>query len=106
MQIPVTDTFGYAECYVNEKKTDLQVLWVCSWRFRLESNHVPKFLATVTGATSMLPRVRLSIFTLESCYFVPINLNIAPAGLNSSCTIIIIFFFFCHRQDKIKVAGK
>ena len=34
------------------KNPDLQVLWICSWRFKLESNHVPKFLATVTGATS------------------------------------------------------
>ena len=57
------------------KNPDLQVLWICSWRFKLESNHVPKFLATVTGTTSMLPTVRQSIFTLESCCFVPINMN-------------------------------
>ena len=41
------------------KNSDLQVLWICPWRFKLESNHVPKFLATVTGATSMLPTERL-----------------------------------------------
>ena len=28
------------------KIPDFQVLWICSWRFKLESNHVPKFLAT------------------------------------------------------------
>ena len=36
------------------KNPDLQFLWICSWRFKLESNHVSNFLATVTGATSML----------------------------------------------------
>ena len=41
------------------KNPDLQVLWICSWRFRLESNHDPKFLTTVTGTTSILPTVRL-----------------------------------------------
>ena len=33
------------------KNPDLQVSWICSWRFKLESNHIPKFLATLTGTT-------------------------------------------------------
>ena len=28
------------------KIPDFQVFWICSQRFKLESNHVPKFLAT------------------------------------------------------------
>ena len=71
------------------KNSDLQVLWICPWRFKLESNHVPKFLATVAGATSMLPTVRLSIFTLESCCFVPINMNAVLSSLSLSLSVSI-----------------
>ena len=42
------------------KNPDLQVLWMfLEIQVRIELQHVPKFLATDTGATSMLPTVRL-----------------------------------------------
>ena len=71
------------------KNPDLQVLWICSWRFKLEWKNVPKFLATVTGANPMLPTVRLSIFTLESCCFAPINMNSVLSSSRLSLSVSI-----------------
>ena len=91
------------------KNPDLQELWICSWRFKLESNHVPKFLATVTGATSMLPTVRLSKFILESCCFVPINMNSVLSSLSLSLSVSIhelcrnIRYTAFHGNDRISV---
>ena len=66
-QTPETDTFGYVEYRINGKPR-FQVLWICSWRVRLESNQDPKFVATVTGATSMLSTVRfISLLKIFHC---------------------------------------
>ena len=47
------------------KNPDLQVLWMfLEIQVRIELQYVPKFLATDTGATSMLPTVRLSILSI------------------------------------------
>ena len=91
------------------KNPDLQVPWICPWRFKLESNHVPKFLATVTGATSMLPTVTLPIFILESCCFVPINMNsvLSSLGLSLSVSIHVLCrnvrYTAFHGNDRISV---
>ena len=102
VQIPGTDTFGYAEYCIEWKNPDLQDLWICSWRFKLEQNHAPKFLATMTGATSLLPTIRLSIFTLESCSFVPINMNSVLSSFSMSLSVSIQFTAF-HGSDRISL---
>ena len=68
---------------------DLQVLRICSWRFKSEWNHVPKFLTTVKGANLMLPTERPSIFTLESCCFAPINMNSVLSSSRLSLSVSI-----------------
>ena len=84
------------------KNPDLQVLWMCSWRFKLESYHIPKFLATLTGGTSMFPTVTLSIFTLESCCFVPINIKFELIRKHPRRNVRYAAF---HGNDRISLIG-
>ena len=43
----------------------------------------------MTGATSLLPTIRLSKFTFESCSFVPINMNSVLSSLSMSLSVSI-----------------
>ena len=43
----------------------------------------------MTGATSLLPTIRLSKFTLESCSFVPINMNSVLSSFSMSLSVSI-----------------
>ena len=59
MQIPETDTSGYAEYCINGKTA----------RFASFVDLFLEIQITVTGATSMLPTVRLSIFNFGMLLF-------------------------------------
>ena len=88
MQTPGTDIFGYAEYCTNGKS---QIFKFCGSVPRdLNSNRTMSlnFLPR-PGAMSMLHTVRQSIFTLESCWFLPINMNSVSSSLSLSLSVSI-----------------
>ena len=68
--------------------------------------NVLKFLARVTGATPVFPKVRKSKFTLESCCFVPINMNSVLSSLSLSLSVSIqvhVRYTAFHDNDHISL---
>ena len=60
-----------------------------SWRARLVSIHVPRFLAELTGETVALQMVRRYGLIFESCCFVPIIKNSVLLSFKLSLSVSI-----------------
>ena len=74
MQIPVTDIFGCGECCVIEKPRFASFVDLfLDILVRIEP--CSQISCHSEGSNINVPTVRLSIFTLESCCFVPINMK-------------------------------
>ena len=68
----------------------LQVLLICSFRFRLLFKPlVPRFFAPVTGLTLVSPIVRWSILTFSNCRLLPTIISSVLPSLILSLSMII-----------------
>ena len=71
------------------KNLELQVLWICSWRFKLESNHVLKFLCHSDRSNVNDSYGKAINIHFGKLLLVPINMNSVLSSLGLSLSVSI-----------------
>ena len=71
------------------RHTALHILLMCDVILRFWSNHDLKFRTEVTGAIMLSPTLRPPMFTLASCFLVPIIMNSVLLSFRRSLSLII-----------------